>query len=61
MVSDQWELMNIYKDYINGYVHVWSKGVHNVEDVVSRLRQNPKVIIVTPEVFMELVKNNVEP
>lgn len=42
------------------YVHVWSKGVHNVEDVVSRLRQNPKVRIVTPEVFMELIKNNVE-
>ena len=42
------------------YVHVWSKGVHNVEDVVSKLRQNPKVRIVTPEVFMELIKNNVE-
>lgn len=42
------------------YVHVWSKGVNEVEEVVNRLRQNPKVRIVTPEVFMELIKNNVE-
>ncbi|KYH28328.1 hypothetical protein CPAL_26690 [Clostridium thermopalmarium DSM 5974] len=42
------------------YVHVWSKDVNNVEDVVSRLSQNPKVRIVTPEMFMKLIRNNVE-
>ncbi|MBE6043614.1 MAG: hypothetical protein E7216_05195 [Clostridium thermopalmarium] len=42
------------------YVHVWSKDVNNVEEVVSRLSQNPKVRIVTPEMFMKLIRNNVE-
>jgi len=41
------------------YVHVWSKGVNNVEEIVNRLKKNPKVRIVTPEMFMELIKNNV--
>lgn len=42
------------------YVHVWSKGVPDVEEVVNRLKQNSKVRIVTPEVFMELIRNNVD-
>lgn len=42
------------------YVHVWSKGVSNVEEVVNKLNQNPEIKIVTPEVFMELIKKNVE-
>ncbi|MFU0824628.1 MAG: TYR-PHOSPHATASE-2 domain-containing protein [Clostridium sp.] len=42
------------------YVHVWSKGVPNVEEVVNRLKQNSKVRIVTPEMFMELIRNNIE-
>lgn len=41
------------------YVHVWSKGVSNVEEVVNRLSQNSKVRIVTPDMFMELIRNNV--
>ncbi len=42
------------------YVHVWSKGVNNVEAVVRRLRENPDVIIVPPETFMELIRKNVK-
>lgn len=42
------------------YVHVWSKTVANVEDVVIKLRQNPYVKIVSPETFMELIKKNVK-
>ena len=42
------------------YVHVWSKGVSNVEEVVSKLKQNPNVRIVPPEIFMELIKKNVK-
>lgn len=42
------------------YVHVWSKGVNNVEEVVSKLKQNPNVRIVSPEIFMQLIKRNVK-
>lgn len=48
------------KAYTFVYVHVWSKGVNNVEEVVSKLNQNPNVKIVTPEIFMELIKRNVK-
>jgi protein-tyrosine phosphatase len=43
------------------YVHVWSKGVSNVEEVINRLKQNSNIRIVTPEIFMELIKKNVKP
>ena len=42
------------------YVHVWSKGVSNVEEVENKLKQNPNVKIVPPEIFMELIKRNVK-
>lgn len=41
------------------YVHVWSKDVNNVEEVVNKLKQNPSVRIVTPEIFMDLIKTNI--
>ncbi|WP_242982122.1 MULTISPECIES: GxGYxYP domain-containing protein [unclassified Clostridium] len=41
------------------YVHVWSKDVSNVEEVINKLRENSNVRIVVPEVFMELIKENV--
>lgn len=41
------------------YVHAWSKNVQNVEDVINKLKQNPNVRVVTPEAFMELIKNNI--
>jgi len=42
------------------YVHVWSKSVPNVEEVVNRLSENSKVRIVTPDRFMELIRNYVD-
>lgn len=54
--------INIYSPdaYTFVYVHVWNKGVSNVEEVKEKLKQNPKVRITTPEIFMELIKKNVE-
>lgn len=42
------------------YVHAWSKSLSNVEDVVTKLKKNSKVTIVTPETFMKLIKRNVK-
>lgn len=42
------------------YVHVWSKTINNVEDAVTRLIDNPKVRIVTPDNFIKLIKENVK-
>ncbi|WP_290443198.1 GxGYxYP domain-containing protein [Clostridium sp. CF012] len=42
------------------YVHAWSKNLSNIEKVVNKLNGNPKVSIVTPETFMELIKKNVK-
>lgn len=54
--------INVYSPeaYTFVYVHVWSKEVNNVEKVVSKLKENPKVKIITPDVFMEVIKNNVK-
>ncbi|EPY2274910.1 GxGYxYP domain-containing protein [Clostridium sporogenes] len=41
------------------YVHAWSKSLNNIENAVNKLRKNPKVEIVTPETFMELINKNV--
>ncbi|OSB19296.1 hypothetical protein B2H94_09395 [Clostridium sporogenes] len=41
------------------YVHAWSKSLNNIENAVNNLRKNPKVEIVTPETFMELINKNV--
>jgi hypothetical protein len=53
--------VNVYSSdaYTFVYVHVWSKGVSNVEEVISKLKENPKIRITTPETFMELIKTNV--
>lgn len=42
------------------YVHVWSKDLSNIQEVVSKLSENSKVSIVTPETFMERIINNVK-
>lgn len=42
------------------YVHAWSKSLTNIERVVNELNKNPKVAIVTPETFMELISKNVK-
>lgn len=41
------------------YVHAWSKDVSNVKAVIDELEKNQNVRIVTPEVFMKLISNNV--
>lgn len=38
------------------YVHVWSKDISNVNSVINKL--DPKVKVVTPDVFMRLIKQN---
>ncbi len=42
------------------YVHVWSKNARNVEEVINKLKQNSHVKVVTPEIFMQLIRNNVK-
>lgn len=42
------------------YVHAWSKSLSNIEKVVNKLKENPKVSIVTPDTFMEFIKKNVK-
>ena len=37
-----------------------AKALSNIEEVVNKLNENPKVTIVTPETFMELIKKNVK-
>ena len=32
-----------------------------LQNVVTELNKNPKVRIVTPDVFMKLIKNNINP
>ena len=43
------------------YVHVWSNTMDNVNNVVNKLNQNPKVSVVTPNTFMKLINENVKP
>lgn len=42
------------------YVHVWTKETSNVEKVINMLKENKNVRIVTPEVFMQLVNENIK-
>lgn len=43
------------------YIHVWSKTMDNVQDVVTKLNENPKVKIVTPDIFIKLIQKNITP
>ena len=43
------------------YVHVWSKTMDNVQDVVTKLNKNSKVRIVTPDTFIKLIQKNISP
>lgn len=42
------------------YVHAWSKDMDSIKNVISRLKQNSRVRIVTPESFMLLIKRNLK-
>ena len=43
------------------YIHVWSKDMNDVQNVINKISTNPKVRIVTPDIFMRLIKNNISP
>ena len=43
------------------YIHVWSKDMNNLQSVINKLNTNPKVRVVTPDIFMKLIKNNINP
>ena len=43
------------------YIHVWSKDMNNLQSVINKLSTNPKVRVVTPDIFMKLIKNNINP
>lgn len=43
------------------YVHVWSKDMSNLLNVINKLNKNPQVRIVTPDNFIELINKNLRP
>jgi protein-tyrosine phosphatase len=43
------------------YIHVWSKDMNDLQNVINKISTNPKVRIVTPNIFMKLIKNNINP
>lgn len=47
------------ESYTFVYVHVWSKDMDNLQKVINKLNSNPKIKIVTPDIFMRLIKNNI--
>ncbi|WP_315081139.1 GxGYxYP domain-containing protein [uncultured Clostridium sp.] len=53
--------INNPNSYTFVYVHVWSNTMDNVQDVVNKLNENSKVRVVTPDTFMKLIKDNIEP
>ena len=42
------------------YVHAWSKTMKDVEKVIDELNKNPKIKVVTPDIFMKLIKTNIK-
>lgn len=56
--SGQTDIHNA-NNYTFVYVHAWSKSLSDIDNDVNKLKENPKVRIVTPETFMELIKKNV--
>lgn len=40
------------------YVHAWSNSMDNLENLICKLNQNPKVRVITPDIFMALIKEN---
>lgn len=45
--------------YTTVYVHAWSKNLEQVCKVQDKLKKNPKIKIVPPDTFMELIHENV--
>lgn len=46
-------------NYTMIYVHAWSKNMENVFEVVNEIEKNKNIKVVTPDVFMELIKRNI--
>ncbi|MBD7913231.1 MULTISPECIES: GxGYxYP domain-containing protein [Clostridium] len=53
--------INNPNSYTFVYVHAWSKSLDDLNKVVKKLNKNPKVTIVTPETFMDLIRKNITP
>lgn len=51
---------NDINSYTFVYVHVWSNTMNNVKNVIDKLNDNPKVRVVTPDNFMNLISKNVK-
>ncbi|MEF9951949.1 MAG: GxGYxYP family putative glycoside hydrolase [Clostridium sp.] len=43
------------------YVHAWSNTMDNINHLVSKLQSNPRVKVVTPDNFMNIIKTNLAP
>lgn len=41
------------------YVHAWSKNIINVQEAIDKLKENPKAKVVSPDIFMKLIKENI--
>lgn len=41
------------------YVHVWSKSLNDIQKIVNDLNKNSKIEIITPNNFIDLIKNNI--
>lgn len=53
--------INSPDSYTFVYVHIWSKTMDNVQDVVTKLNENSKARIVTPDTFIKLIQKNIVP
>lgn len=72
-IEDEGELVENIDDYVKKgytdarketaytavYVHAWSKTLEDVYNVVLKLEQNPKIKVVAPDTFMEIIQKNV--
>ena len=52
--------INDPNSYTFVYVHVWSKTMDSVQNLVNKIQSNPSVRIVTPSTFMNLIKENIK-
>lgn len=47
------------ESYTFVYIHVWSKDMDNLQNVINKLNSNSKIKIVSPDIFIRLIKNNI--
>lgn len=73
-LEDEDALINNINNYVNKrytniskpeaytfvYVHAWSKSMKDVEKVVTELNKNPKIKVVSPDTFMDIMKKNIK-